>query len=230
MRFNRFQMTLFLFLLSGFLPFAGCTSGKLNFEGAERIVQGIQPTDFPADTFRVTAFGAIGDGMADDRRAILDAIDACSESGGGVVLLTRGSFFSRGPISLKSHVNLHLASGATLRFSAEPADFLPPVFTRWEGVEIFNYSPMIYFTNSYHSYRGGNAPTAFHHIFLENIRCNFAANVIQLQGLEEMPLHDIYIDGVTVQQADRIFSKKEFFHDVFLKEVYVTGSRIEITE
>src|SRR5581483_7549874 len=47
-------------------------------------------------------------------------------------------------IYLKSNVDLHLAEGATLRFSADPAAYLPLVFTRWEGTECMNYSPLIY--------------------------------------------------------------------------------------
>jgi polygalacturonase len=41
-------------------------------------------------------------------------------------------------------VDLHLAAGATLRFSADPAAYLPVVFTRWEGVECMNFMPLIY--------------------------------------------------------------------------------------
>ena len=48
-----------------------------------------------------------------------------------------------GAIRLKSNVNLHIAEGATLKFSADPAKY-PVVFTRWEGVECMNYSPLIY--------------------------------------------------------------------------------------
>src|SRR5581483_8596328 len=47
-------------------------------------------------------------------------------------------------IYLKSNVDLHLAEGATLRFSADPAAYLPAVFTRWEGTECMNYAPLIY--------------------------------------------------------------------------------------
>jgi polygalacturonase len=39
---------------------------------------------------------------------------------------------------------LHLVEGATLRFSTNPTDYLPAVYTRWEGVELMNYSPLIY--------------------------------------------------------------------------------------
>jgi len=52
--------------------------------------------------------------------------------------------FLTGPIHLRSNVNLHLASGATIRFSQDPTKYLPLVFSRWEGMELMNYSPFIY--------------------------------------------------------------------------------------
>jgi polygalacturonase len=52
--------------------------------------------------------------------------------------------FLTGPVHLESGVNLHLAEGAVLRFSRDPRHYLPLVFTRFEGVELMNYSPFIY--------------------------------------------------------------------------------------
>lgn len=60
------------------------------------------------------------------------------------MLIPEGSFFVAGPIHLKSRIELHLAEGSELRFSTAPQDYLPLVFTRWEGVELMNYSPLIY--------------------------------------------------------------------------------------
>ncbi len=48
-----------------------------------------------------------------------------------------------GAVHLRSNVELHLAEGATLRFSTDPADY-PIVLTRWEGMELYNYSPLVY--------------------------------------------------------------------------------------
>ena len=48
-----------------------------------------------------------------------------------------------GAVHLRSGVELHLVAGATLAFSTDPADH-PPVFTRWECIELINYSPLIY--------------------------------------------------------------------------------------
>ncbi len=52
--------------------------------------------------------------------------------------------FLTGPIHLKSNVNLHVSEGATIRFSRDPAAYLPVVLTRWEGVELMGYSPLVY--------------------------------------------------------------------------------------
>src|SRR6185369_13593 len=46
-------------------------------------------------------------------------------------------------IHLASRIELHIEKDATLRFSQDPANY-PLVLTRWEGVELMNYSPLIY--------------------------------------------------------------------------------------
>ena len=48
-----------------------------------------------------------------------------------------------GAIYLKSNVDLHLNSGATLMFSGDASKY-PLVLTRYEGIECINHSPMIY--------------------------------------------------------------------------------------
>lgn len=126
------------------LSFGIKTNGQLNFSAAEAIVNQIERTSFPTDTFWVTGYGAKADGIFDNRHSILNAIEDCSKSGGGVVMLSGGVFFCKGPISLKNNVNLHIAIDSKLLFSSNPDDYLPAVFTRWEGVEVFNYSPLIY--------------------------------------------------------------------------------------
>lgn len=98
---------------------------------------------FPARDFDITKFGAVGDGVASCTTALRAAIDACHRSGGGLVVVPDGRFLT-GAIHLQSGVNLHLTDKAALAFSTDPKDYLPLVFTRWEGVELMNYSPFIY--------------------------------------------------------------------------------------
>nr|WKN37320.1 glycoside hydrolase family 28 protein [Tunicatimonas sp. TK19036] len=109
----------------------------------DTILEQIKPPVFPDQDFTITDYGATGDGSQDCTEAFQKAIAACSEAGGGRVIVPEGDFLS-GPIHLKSNVNLHLVKGAKISFSTNPKAYLPLVYTRWEGVELMNYSPLIY--------------------------------------------------------------------------------------
>ncbi len=106
----------------------------------ERVLANINAPQFPARDFPITAFGAQPNGNV--TAAIRAAIAACNAAGGGRVVVPAGEWFT-GAIHLLSNVNLHVSEGAVLKFTTEPADY-PIVFTRWEGVEAMNYSPLIY--------------------------------------------------------------------------------------
>ncbi len=69
--------------------------------------------------FDIRTFGAVGDGKTVDSPAINKAIDAAAAAGGGTVLFPAGAWLSFS-IRLKSHVNLHLAQGATLLAADSP--------------------------------------------------------------------------------------------------------------
>lgn len=58
--------------------------------------------------------------------------------------MVSGGAFLTGAIHLKSNVNLHVEKGATILFRTNTENYLPPVFARYEGTEVMNYSPLVY--------------------------------------------------------------------------------------
>lgn len=113
---------------------------KMKMESMTReIVDSISLPEIPEYEIRLDV--SSGD---DIREEILQAIGHCASRGGGRIVIPPGMFRCNGPIHLKSHIELHLSEGTFLKFSPDPELYLPVVPTRWEGVEIWNYSPMIY--------------------------------------------------------------------------------------
>ena len=95
---------------------------------------------FPDRSFAITEFGAAPGRKCTD--AIARAMDACEKAGGGRVVVPAGKWLT-GAVRFRSNCDLRLDEGATLEFTDDPADY-PEVFTTWEGVECYNYSPLIY--------------------------------------------------------------------------------------
>jgi unsaturated rhamnogalacturonyl hydrolase len=107
------------------------------------ILKQIVAPEFPARDFNITNFGAVADDRMDCTAAISKAIDACVLAGGGRVVIPAGEFLT-GAIHLKSNVNLYLATNAVLKFSVDPKAYLPAVLTRFEGMDCWNFSPLVY--------------------------------------------------------------------------------------
>ena len=96
--------------------------------------------DFLVD---ITDFGAQANDTIRDDEALANALQLCKEKGGGTVVIKGGLFYT-GPIELTSNICLRIEKGSELKFSNNKKDYLPAVFTRWEGIECYNYRPMIY--------------------------------------------------------------------------------------
>jgi polygalacturonase len=121
---------------------AGAYTGA-GWEMVPGILARIKPPVFPDRDFAITSYGAVGDGVRDCTDAFRQAIDACVAAGGGRVVVPAGRFLT-GAIHLRSNVNLHVMGEATILFSTDPTMYLPQVLTRFEGVELMGYSPLIY--------------------------------------------------------------------------------------
>lgn len=124
-----------------------CTGGD-RWKMAAEIEKSILRTSFPADTFNILKYGAVpGDTSFLNTAAIEAAILSCNSSGGGVVCVPAGTWHT-GPITLMSNVNLHITENATLLFTTDYQQYLPPVLTRWEGMDCYNIHPLIYATDA----------------------------------------------------------------------------------
>ena len=80
---------------------------------------------------------------ADQYGSIQQAVEVCAAAGGGTVTVPSGKWHT-GSIRLQSNIRLYFEAGAEVSFSSRREDYLPVVFTRWEGTECYNYCPLIY--------------------------------------------------------------------------------------
>ncbi len=108
------------------------------------ILARVVPPVFPNNTFSIVDYGAVGNNTTDCTNAFRNAIQACNAAGGGRVLVPASGVYRTGKIHLLSNVNLHVEAGATIRFRTDTGSYLPTVFTRWQGIECYNWSPFIY--------------------------------------------------------------------------------------
>lgn len=89
----------------------------------------------------IDAYGASKTNSRETREAFAKAFLDCSS--GGTVVVPRG-IWKTGGITIPSETTLLLSLGAKVIFSDNPNDYLPAVPTRWEGMDVINYQPLIY--------------------------------------------------------------------------------------
>jgi len=107
----------------------------------------ISETKFPDHVCNISDYGAAAGGKVDNTESFAKAISDCAKLGGGKVVVDSGTWLT-GPIKLASNINLEIQAGADVVFDDDPEKYLPPVFSRFEGVEYYNYSPLIYANNA----------------------------------------------------------------------------------
>lgn len=132
-----------LIVIGLILTIPHCGGSQAGWDQVPKILEKINPPQFADNEFNIRKYGAVGNGEVMCTAAFKEAIDACHQAGGGKVIVPEGVYLT-GAIQLKDNVNLHVAQNAKILFSQDPQDYLPMVFTRFEGMECMNYSPFIY--------------------------------------------------------------------------------------
>ena len=93
----------------------------------------VQQPVFPAYEVNISKFGAKGDGMTLNTKAINDAIKEVNQRGGGKVIIPEGTWLT-GPIELLSNVNLYTERNALILFTGD-FEAYPIIPTSFEGLE-----------------------------------------------------------------------------------------------
>ena len=97
----------------------------------------------PSHSVDIRDFGAVEGGKQSNTKAFASAIQAVSDLGGGRVTVPAGKWLT-GPIHLKDRIELHLEEGSEVLFTQEKEEYLPAVFTLYEGVRCYTYSAQLY--------------------------------------------------------------------------------------
>lgn len=103
----------------------------------------VAQTGFSQQFYNVLNYGAKNDSSKIATASIAKAIAAASKAGGGTVYFPAGKYLT-GAIHLKSNITIFIDAGAELHFSDNFDDYLPMVESRYEGVDVFSFSPLFY--------------------------------------------------------------------------------------
>lgn len=140
---NSFVLT-FTFAIFIALIFNSCNTDSSRISKRDAILKSIQTPPVPANILSILSFGAVADSVTDCKPAFDKAMKECTKLNGAKIVVSPGIYFINGPIHLVSNVCLEIQKGARLKFSSDPASYLPAVKTSWEGTFVTNYSPFIY--------------------------------------------------------------------------------------
>lgn len=142
----------FTTIVAVILLFSSCKDEKKGIDMNDpwlemaKIEESISSPVFSDKEYNILAFGATTDSLTMNTEAFQKAIKECTDNGGGKVIVPKGRFLT-GPIHLENNVNLHLEEGSEILFSTDPSHYYPLVNTAFEGIELINYSPLIYANN-----------------------------------------------------------------------------------
>ena len=159
-------------------------------------------------------------GMQTER--IQKAIDRMAAEGGGTVHIPAG-VWQTGRIELKSNVNLHLDEGAELHFSGRVEDYLPVVYTRDEGIDIYSLGAFIYANEADNIALTGRGKVVGPTTDCEIYRLNSerAGNIEKVVG--ELPLEQRIYDG---RDTIPVFLPKTFA-PINCTRVFIEGVTLE---
>lgn len=187
--------------------------------------------------YNILDFGAKGDGITKNTKAIQKAIDGCAP--GGTVYIPKGIFVS-GALYLKSNMTLYLAKGAVLQGSTDAADYLPMLPNRFEGWELTTFASLL--NAGRMNRKGGYSVT---HLTITGKGTisgggeTLAKAMIKEKGLRGrgrlillMNCQDVNIQGLTIEHSPcwtihYIYSDRIVLHDLTIRSGVANGDGVD---
>lgn len=162
----------------------------------------------------------------DERGMITEAlnkrIDELSKKGGGRVVVPAGHWHT-GRITLKSNIDLHLAEGCILEFSADIDDYQPAVFTRHEGIEVMGAGAFVYANKAKNIALTGRGKIVGPPMDVEMRRLRNGNSVVEKDIDYRLPVEQRICDGLD----GRTFYRPKSFSPINCKNVLVEGVTFE---
>lgn len=157
------------------------------------------------------------------------AIDEAAKNGGGTIYFPSGTYLT-GALHLRSNITLYLDAGAVLKFSDNPADYLPFVDVRWEGIMMKSFSPLIHAENIDNitiEGRGlldGQGQTWWNRTFEKLVEIREEGDLKELGKYETM--WEVANKGLEVSDYYKSTIKRRFFRPPFFQANHCTNIRI----
>lgn len=108
----------------------------------------VELPQIPSTEYCITEYGAVNGGTISNTKAIQKTIDTAYENGGGKVVIPAGIWLT-GPIELKSHIELHVETGAVVVFDKKEEEY-PLCVSDYEGMEAIRVVSPIHAKNASH--------------------------------------------------------------------------------
>ena len=192
----------------------------------------------PERSVSITEFGAVPGGKVKNTLAFKDAIAYLSQRGGGRVDVPDGVWLT-GPIHFQNCIELHLSEQAEVRFSIDKEDYLPAVYTLFEGVRCYTFSAQLYARDCHDiavtgkgTFNGQGFSWWYMAVIREGVEALYKAGADDLpveqrvfdteqQGIRPGLLHFIDCENVTIEGPTFTFSPFWTVHPTWCKNVVV---------
>jgi len=172
--------------------------------------------------FNIKEFGAIPGGKVKNTDIFKKVIAKAASQGGGTILIPKGKWLT-GPIHLDDNITLYL-DDAEILFSQDFEDYLPPVFSRHEGIECYKFSSFIY------AYKKKNI-----RIIGNGILNGQGKPWWDLKKQEKIPgeiLRDMADENIPVEErifvgGEKGYLRPSFIHIIFSEDIFIDGITIK---